>query len=141
MNILQSIYNRLIWPDRTIEFSIRAISYIKKMRLIDEHTKIISIGLPISTHIVGYYFKKKNKRITWIADYGDPYTFNPTKLEKTKRNYFFEKRLAKLMDKIVIPTKKAINSYEKLGVKIAILIVFHLIPLKKSIKISCFKSY
>ena len=114
--LFKSLYNKLIWPDRTVEFSISAIRFIKSNKLNTNETNIITVGLPVSPHLVGAYFKKRNQSIKWIADYGDPYTFNPTKTKDIKKNIFFEKKLLKSVDKIVIPTVKATMSFKKLGV-------------------------
>ena len=47
---------------------------IKKMIDPSDYDMVISTGGPYSTHRVGYYMKKKNKKIKWIIDWRDYWT-------------------------------------------------------------------
>jgi len=69
---------------------------------------MISSSMPFTSHLLGYYAKKRLK-IKWIAEYGDPFSFNP----QLKKNIFcflnkiIEKKLIKKMDYIVVPFEGA----------------------------------
>jgi hypothetical protein len=72
---------------------------------------IISIGLPFYVHLATALFIRETKqRCIRIADYGDPFYFNPV-----HRKVFFLKYIEKwamnYFDYISIPTKKSIGYY------------------------------
>ncbi|HFU6609345.1 MULTISPECIES: transporter [unclassified Bacillus cereus group] len=113
--LLKKAYDYLVWPDRTIEWAINAYRYIKKRKLYNNCEAIITVGLPVSTHIIGHLLKKKFPDINWIADYGDPFSYNPDRVIR-KHDSFFETKILDNVDSIVIPTSNAIECYTNLGV-------------------------
>lgn len=97
--------------------------YKKMISLKNTYDKVISIGLPFSTHLaVGLSRKKNSLSNTYIADYGDPFSFNPTSNHKYMR--IIEKYILKEFDFITIPIKEATNSYKPLKVENKL----HIIP-------------
>lgn len=73
----------------------------------------ISIGLPFSTHLATAIAVKSGKLVTkkLIADYGDPYSQNPSALKP-----FYAAQLERwtlsTFHKVTIPTDKAITAYK-----------------------------
>ncbi|AFU15927.1 hypothetical protein MC28_4505 [Bacillus thuringiensis MC28] len=112
---LKKLYDVLIWPDRTIEWAINAYRYVKKNKLHSNSIAMVTVGLPVSTHITGYLLKKDAPHLKWIADYGDPFSYNPDR-EIRKYDRFLESRILNNVDSIVIPTESAIDCYTSLGV-------------------------
>lgn len=76
---------------------------------------MVTVGLPVSTHITGHLLKKDVPHLKWIADYGDPFSYNPDR-EIRKYDRFLESRMLNNVDSIVIPTESAIDCYTSLGV-------------------------
>ncbi|MED3538730.1 transporter [Bacillus toyonensis] len=112
---LKKLYDVLIWPDRTIEWAINAYRYVKKNKLHSNSIAMVTVGLPVSTHITGHLLKKDAPHLKWIADYGDPFSYNPDR-EIRKYDRFLESRILNNVDSIVIPTESAIDCYTSLGV-------------------------
>ncbi|MCU5405856.1 transporter [Bacillus cereus] len=112
---LKKLYDVLIWPDRTIEWAINAYRYVKKNKLHSNSMAMVTVGLPVSTHITGHLLKKDVPHLKWIADYGDPFSYNPDR-EIRKYDRFLESRMLNNVDSIVIPTESAIDCYTSLGV-------------------------
>ncbi|SCB02247.1 Uncharacterized protein BWINRA5_05718 [Bacillus mycoides] len=112
---LKKLYDLLIWPDRTIEWAINAYRYTKKNQLHSNSIAMVTVGLPVSTHITGHLLKKDAPHVKWIADYGDPFSYNPDR-EIRKYDKFLESRILNNVDSIVIPTESAIDCYTSLGV-------------------------
>ncbi|UOK57877.1 transporter [Bacillus sp. OVS6] len=121
---LKRLYDFLVWPDRTIEWAINAYCYIKRNRLHNNSEAIVTVGLPVSTHITGHLLKKGVPHINWIADYGDPFSYNPDR-EVRKHDRLLESIVLRNVDSIVIPTESAIECYTNLGVNIS---KIHVIP-------------
>lgn len=114
--IIKKIYNYVIWPDRTIEWAVNVYRYVKDKKLYKKCLSMVTIGLPISSHITGYLIKKICPQINWVADYGDPFSFNTDRIARPY-DKFLEKIIIKDVDSIVIPTENAMECYTGLGVK------------------------
>ncbi|PEE99888.1 transporter [Bacillus thuringiensis] len=112
---LKKLYDVFVWPDRTIEWAINAYRYVRKNKLHSNSAAMVTIGLPVSTHITGHLLKKEASHLKWIADYGDPFSFNPDRKIR-KYDKFLESRILNNVDSIVIPTESAIDCYTNLGV-------------------------
>ncbi len=112
---LKKLYNFLIWPDRTIEWAINAYRYVKRNRLHNNSVAMVTVGLPVSTHITGHLLKKDVPHINWVADYGDPFSYNPDR-EIRKYDRLLESIVLGNVNSIVIPTESAIECYTNLGV-------------------------
>lgn len=112
---LKKLYDVLVWPDRTVEWAINAYRYVKKNKLHINSEAMVTVGLPVSTHITGHLLKKDASHLKWIADYGDPFSYNPDR-EIRKYDKFLESKILKNVDSIVIPTENAVDCYTNLGV-------------------------
>ncbi|HDR7446975.1 MULTISPECIES: transporter [Bacillus] len=112
---LKSLYDVLIWPDRTVEWAINAYRYVKKHKLHSNSEAMVTVGLPVSTHITGHLLKKDASHLKWIADYGDPFSYNPDR-EIRKYDKFLESKILNNVNSIVIPTENAVDCYTNLGV-------------------------
>lgn len=81
---------------------------LRGMQLVksQEYEAIISSGLPFVGHLVGYFLKRKSK-IQWVADYGDPFTFNPmtSKLKHLIGNPI-EKHILREVDGVIVPCEE-----------------------------------
>lgn len=94
-------------------------AYYKAIRIIKNQKidVVISFGYPWSSHIVGYLISKKFN-VKWIADYGDPWTNNPTtELKLCNWRLALDKKLEKLLLKnaqaVTVTTKETQKLYEE----------------------------
>jgi glycosyltransferase involved in cell wall biosynthesis len=71
-----------------------------------EYEAIVSSGLPFVGHLVGYFLERKSQ-IPWVADYGDPFTFNPmtSKLKHLLGNPV-EKHILKDVAGMIVPLEE-----------------------------------
>lgn len=107
---LTSLVLSSIFPDGKNFFN--TVRLLKKIH----HTKIdltISIGLPFSVHLITAISVKSGKLVTnkLVADYGDPYSKNPSALKPFYATQL-ERWTLTTFDKITIPTESAITAYE-----------------------------
>ena len=111
-------------------FAYCACKYVKQNGLDKNADVLLTIADPFVTHLTGMLIKSKNKKLQWVADYGDPYTYSPHILQviekggiikkvitgcKMKGMCLLEKRAVKHMSRIVIPIEAAKNSYYKVN--------------------------
>ncbi|KAB0489597.1 glycosyltransferase family 4 protein [Pseudomonas psychrophila] len=109
---LTSLLLSSIFPDGKNFF--RTVKLLKKIN----HHEIdltISIGLPFSVHLITALAVKSGKLSTTklIADYGDPYSMNPSALKPFYAEQLERWTLARF-DKITIPTENAVTAYENI---------------------------
>ncbi|WP_154991599.1 glycosyltransferase family protein [Priestia megaterium] len=116
-SLIKKFIKKIIWPDKTIEWTLNSYRYIAKQLNIEDYKQLITIGLPISSHITGALIKKKKSSIIWLADYGDPYTFNPGRTrEKRFMDPWIERNIMKKVDRIIIPHKESLKAYTDLKI-------------------------
>jgi hypothetical protein len=105
-----------IWPSfRHYRFCKKCLTKLLPLRSKFEFDLTISVALPIVSHLLTYKLQKYGFQLgTIVADYGDPFTFNPA-YSFSVNNYFHERKLMSCYDFITVPTAKAMESYTKLG--------------------------
>ncbi len=89
---------------------------IKGKRLIEKngYDVIISSGFPFTCHIVGFFLKRISHGKPWIADYGDPWAYNPTFLLPKWRSFIdkiIESKILKAVNKIIVTTDRTKEHY------------------------------
>jgi len=93
---------------------------------------ILTHGYPFSTHLVGYFLKKKYPNMRWIADYGDPWCGAPiTELYRPRwrelLDYHIERHMLKRVDLVTVTTEPTrelyVRSFPEIGEKI------HVVPM------------
>lgn len=119
--IIRKVISPVYFDGPITEYSVTL--YKKMLTITNKYDKVISIGLPFSTHLaVGLSRKRNNLSKTYIADYGDPFSLNPSSNHGHMKS--IEKYVLKEFDFVTIPILNAENSYLPLGVKEKI----HVIP-------------
>ncbi|UCC38815.1 MAG: glycosyltransferase [Candidatus Aminicenantes bacterium] len=90
----------------TVEWFPFGVQRGNKLVKSQKYDAIISSGLPFVAHLVGYFLKRKGQ-LTWIADYGDPFGFNPM-TSKVKRliGRSIEQHILKKVDGVVVPLEE-----------------------------------
>jgi glycosyltransferase involved in cell wall biosynthesis len=101
-------------PDEAITWL--PFAFIKGKRLMEEnrYDAIISSGFPFTCHIAGFFLKRLSGGKPWIADYGDPWVYNPL-IPLPRWRSFIDKRIEsmilKTVNKIVVTTDKTKEHY------------------------------
>lgn len=89
---------------------------IKGRRLIEEnrYDAIISSGFPFTCHIGGFFLRHISRGKPWIADYGDPWLYNPS-FPLPKWRSFIDKqiefRVLKTVNKVIVTTEMMKEHY------------------------------
>lgn len=106
-----TFFNKL-FNKKTLSFAWDVVATLKRR---SEFDLILSIGLPISTHLGTYFYRIINadKTVTTVADYGDPFypTFEGTKKTIVK---YLEKCILQKFDFITVPIQEALPIYREL---------------------------
>lgn len=111
--IARFLKRKLLFPDESLSWvpfaSYKALNLINK----NWYDVIFTSSFPFSSHLVGYVLKKITK-IPWIAEYSDPWAYNP--ITKRSRIKFLvskalEEKLLKETDAIVFMTGKTKKLY------------------------------
>ncbi len=102
--ICSFFFNKLVWPDGSVIWYLFAKKELRKIIKNNQYDCMISSAMPFTSHLLGYYAKKQLK-IKWIAEYGDPFSFNSQPPKNIFRflNKYIEKKLIGKMDYIVVP--------------------------------------
>jgi len=110
--ICSFFFNKLIWPDGSAIWYLFAKKELRKIIKNNQYDCIISSALPFTSHLLGYYAKKHLKS-RWIAEYGDPFSFNPQP-SKSFFNFLnrkIENKIIKEMNYIIVPFKGAKDGF------------------------------
>lgn len=97
-------FHRFIWPDGSAIWYLLAKKELRKVIKNNQYDCIMSSASPFTSHLLGYYAKKHLKS-RWIAEYGDPFSFNPQP-SKSIFNFInrkIENNIIKEMDYIIVP--------------------------------------
>jgi len=108
-NIFSFLAKKLIWPDLTGLWFFPAQKKLKELFQNNKYDCIISSSVPFVVHLVGYYAKRRLKDVSWIGEYGDPFSFNAESPQNIFNflNKLVEKKITKKMDYIVVPVEKS----------------------------------
>lgn len=103
-----NVFN-FLFPDGARFFSL--LKYYRKIpkKNVD---LLISVGLPFSVHIVSALALKLGKvsASRSVADYGDPFSNNPT-MRRPRYFSYLERRVTSVFDRVSVPVASAIPAY------------------------------
>jgi glycosyltransferase involved in cell wall biosynthesis len=112
-------WKKIYWPDYACLWFLPA--YKKANMLLQHHNvkNLISVSLPFTGHLVGYFIKKKNLKTTWVVDIIDPSFFpdlscTNTFLLYSKLNRSVEKRVFRNAQTVSVLTQSIQKRYSKL---------------------------
>jgi glycosyltransferase involved in cell wall biosynthesis len=110
------IWRKIMWPDSAVPWQKSAEKLAETIIISTQPDLMISVALPFTNARVGERMKAKFPNLTWIADFGDPFSLN-TKNELN--NHFFygnknkksELKLLQHVDYLTVTTVETRNSY------------------------------
>lgn len=115
LKIIGPIANTAMVPDSSIEWYPFGVYQGLKLTKKYKYDLLISSALPVTCHLIAYTIKKR-RGIPWIADYGDPWVFNPAfnpKRIKFGIVYKIEQKVLALADAVVVTTEETKQDYLK----------------------------
>lgn len=110
---LKKIVNGLLVPDKMVEWFPFAVA--KGLNLISNngYDLLFSSGFPFSSHLVALLLKKTTN-LPWVADFGDPWAYNPgakpSRLKFVIERYL-EKKVLKNVSSIILTTEETKRDY------------------------------
>lgn len=72
----EGIMQLLTFPCGALAWAYDVTQYIERYVDLDQFEAVYTTSGPASAHLIGFYLKQKYG-IPWVADYRDPWTFNP----------------------------------------------------------------
>jgi glycosyltransferase involved in cell wall biosynthesis len=101
-------------PDETITWLPFVLARGKRLMEENRYDAIISSGFPFTCHIVGFFLKRISRGKPWIADYGDPWAYNPTFPSPNWRSFIdkkLESKILRSVNKVIVTTDKTKEHY------------------------------
>jgi len=111
----------LIVPDPRIFWVRPSVKFLQDFLVDNQIDKVITTGPPHSMHLIGYFLKKKNDRITWMADFRDPWSqwglLDSLRVSRPVRNIHrsLEQKVLRSADIVTTITPFYVRHFEKLG--------------------------
>lgn len=72
----EGVMQLLTFPCGALSWAYDTAQYIERYVDLDQFQVVYTTSGPASAHLIGFYLKQKYG-IPWVADYRDPWTFNP----------------------------------------------------------------
>ena len=117
-NFLKYFYKKtwsnLYWPDFAVLWTFSTYKMAKKIINDEKIDKIITISWPFSSHLIGYYLKKNNRNIEWLAETIDPFNFFSgvnNNLLYIKLNTYAERKVFNYANYLTVTTDNIRNKY------------------------------
>lgn len=110
---LDTILRAVAVPDIMVEWLPFALLQGHKLLQDNSYDVILSAGLPFTGHVLGYLLKRLHK-LPWVAEYGDPWAFNPSSRLPRWRHSLdrrLEDALLRHADGVVVTTENTREAY------------------------------
>ncbi len=99
-------WKNIYWPDYAALWILPAIREGARLLQQETPTIVITVSIPFSSHVVGYFLRKRGLVSRWIADIGDPFAFM---VEAPTNNHAIYGGLNFLVEKAVLYATDAIS--------------------------------
>lgn len=112
MKVVGKVFQRLLYQFMDFPSIEHYFKLKKHTQTFNQFEVIISIAAPHTIHWGVAAALKRNKKVTWIADCGDPYM--GVTLESFKKPFYFrqfEESFCRLADHITVPVSGAVEGY------------------------------
>jgi len=113
----QHIWKQLVFPDDSCWWYFPARRRLKQLLKTQQYDLIVSVSLPFTGHLLGYFAKKQQPEAFWIADNGDPFAFQPQALNNRRLygalNRRWELRVLQKADKSVCTNEATRRAYAR----------------------------
>jgi glycosyltransferase involved in cell wall biosynthesis len=122
VNAFRPLYRKLYWPDAWWHWWPYAVREVLRRRHLG-YDLVVSYSPCLGAHLAAAVLKRwsKSAEMTWIADYGDPFsissTMPPNNLALYGRlNQLVERRIARQADMLVFTNESTAAAYHEAGV-------------------------
>jgi hypothetical protein len=107
-------WSNLYWPDFAVLWTFSTYRMAKKIIKDEKIDKIITISWPFSSHLIGYFLKKNNRNIEWLAETIDPFNFFSgvnNQILYYNLNRYAERKFFNYADHLTVTTDNIRNRY------------------------------
>ena len=115
INFFKKTIKYFRWPDGNWFWIYPAYKKAKSLIKENKYDAVVSVALPFSSHVVALLLKLGKKNITWITDFGDPFSCNDITFNNDllypKLNRRIEKRIIENSKKVSVTTFETIDEY------------------------------
>ena len=70
-----TVWKKIRWPDYACTWYFPAVREARRLAVGGGYDAIVSVSDPFTGHLVGMQLKKDFSELTWLADVGDPFSF------------------------------------------------------------------
>ena len=112
-------WRKLYWPDFAFLWYFHGVRKSNSLMKDHKYDRMITVSLPFTCHLIGSRLKQKYPDLFWLADSGDPFSFqdldeiNNNVLYK-RLNYRSENRIFESSDKLTFTTQGTLYEYKKI---------------------------
>ncbi|MEX2113679.1 MAG: glycosyltransferase [Pirellulales bacterium] len=113
-----ALWKPLYWPDAQCSFVLPAWRAARRLMRMHQYDALITVSLPFSCHLVGLALKRRNPRLRWIVDVGDPFALlhdiplNNHRLYG-RLNHRAEAAVLRQADHVALTTRGAWEQYQR----------------------------
>jgi hypothetical protein len=110
---LDTILRAVAVPDIMVEWLPFALRQGHELVRANSYDVVLSAGLPFTAHVLGYLLKRLHN-LSWVAEYGDPWAFNPSSSLPEWRHSldrYLEDTLLRHADGVVVTTETTRSAY------------------------------
>ena len=111
-----TVWKKIRWPDYACTWYFPAVREARRLAVRGGYDAIISVSDPFTGHLVGKRLKKEFAELTWLADVGDPFSFqdaipvNNAGLYR-RRNVAAEREVFSLADAVTVTNSVVMAEY------------------------------
>ena len=111
-----TLWRNIYWPDSYCLFVMPALGAVRGLLRQNRYDALITVSLPFSCHLAGWFLKRRYPDLPWVVDIGDPFAFlhecpiNNHRLYR-RLNYWAEAAVLKAADRIAVTAEGARARY------------------------------
>jgi glycosyltransferase involved in cell wall biosynthesis len=111
------LWRRIYWPDASCFWIPPAVRYARRLANQRQFDTLISVSHPFSGHVVGWFLKRSEPNLTWLADSGDPFAFSKESAPNNfslyrKLNFWIEGQVLAKTNHFSVTTEGTANLYD-----------------------------
>lgn len=104
------------WPDYAVPWYFAARRQTRRCLAEKRYDAMITVSLPFSAHLAGYWVKRRYPALTWLVDVGDPFCFMDqtppnNQMLYARLNVATERRIFSTADAISVTTEGTRDRY------------------------------
>lgn len=109
-------WKKLYWPDSNALWIRPALRLSRSLLGVDSTQLLVTVSIPFSSHVIGYFLKRRFPAVRWVMDIGDPFAFMveaPTNNHTIygSLNFAAEGRALRLADHVSVTTEGTLKRY------------------------------